>query len=63
MVHGAGYPKSDFERFEYESMTFYKKHCLVEENKKFKKIFKDENGKVKHICFLKADIANSVLNQ
>ena len=51
MIHGAGYPKSDFERFEYESMTFYKKHCLVEENKKFKKVFKDGNGKIKHICF------------
>ena len=50
-------------RFEFESMNFYKKHCLQEENKKFKQVFKDENDKIKHICFIKADTANTVLNQ
>ena len=64
MVNGTkGLLESDVGRFEYQSMMFYEKHCLQEENKKFKKVFKDQNGKVKHICFIKADSANSVLHQ
>ena len=63
MVRAVGYPTSDLGRFEFESMMFYGKHCIQEEDTKFKKIFKDENGKVKHICFIKVDAAHSVLDQ
>ena len=65
MVNGGaqGFLRSDFGRFEYQSMLFYEKHCVEEENKKLKKVFKDQNGEIKHICFIKADTANSVLHQ
>ena len=53
-------PQSNIERFEFQSMMFYQKHCLQGEDRK---VFKDENGKINHICFLNADTSNSVLNE
>ena len=56
---------SDVIRFEYGiySYRFYNEHCVENANKKLIRVFMDENGKVKHICFIKSDNAHSVLDQ
>ena len=52
--------------FDYrqKSQNFYEKNCLDNHNpNKLTKVYKDEMGNIKHICFTKVDDAKSVLDQ